>query len=309
MSNTTASVATDDREARYDPIATAGPSAPSDISVIIPTCDRPEYVREAIASALAQTLRPHEILVIDNGTRDLRLDGFPPAVQLHRIAPRIGPARARNFGAAVATGAYLAFLDDDDWWEPSFLVNARAALDMENVRCVYGRKDVYIAGQSSLYMTPSKDDLTVPVLLRRNPGIGGINLLIERILFLKVGGFDERLLLSEDRALALEVLLSGEPIGVAPAAVAIFREHTSDRLTTHNIRKIRFVLKYRRLYSSLEFVSSIGRILAVSLLSRVAPRLMTKLRFPNAPLTGSSTIMRAIGSGEISARNAHEDAA
>ena len=309
MSISPASVASGDREAGYDPTVTVGPIAPSDISVIIPTCDRPEYVREAIASALAQTVRPHEILVIDNGTRELRLDGFPPEVKLHRIAPRIGPARARNFGAAVATGAYLAFLDDDDWWEPSFLANARAVLDGENVRCVYGRKDVYIAGQSSFYMIPSKDDLTVPVLLRRNPGIGGINLLIERILFLKVGGFDERLLLSEDRALALEVVLSGEPIGVAPAAVAVFREHTSDRLTRHNIRKMRFVLKYRRLYSKLEFVSSIGRILTVSMLSRMAPRLMMRLRFPNAPIVGSSTVMRDIGSGAISARNAHEDVA
>jgi GT2 family glycosyltransferase len=308
MSITTARVASGDREARHDPIATVRSMARDDISVIIPTCDRPEYVREAIASALAQTMRPHEILVIDNGSRELRLDGFPPEVKLHRVAPRIGPARARNFGAAVATGAYLAFLDDDDWWEASFLANARAVLDREKVRCVYGRKDAYIAGQSSFYMIPSKDDLTVPVLLRRNPGIGGINVLIERILFLKVGGFDERLLLSEDRALALEVILAGEPIGVAPAAVAVFREHASDRLTKHNIRKIRFVLKYRRLYSRLGFVSSIGRILAVSMLSRVAPRLMTRLRFPNAPLARNSTNGRALGSGGASARKAHEDA-
>ncbi|MGH6781930.1 MAG: glycosyltransferase family 2 protein [Sphingomonadaceae bacterium] len=237
---------------------------PLDISVIIPTCDRPDYVREALASVRAQQAPPREILVIDNGTRTLCSSGMPPEVQLFRLPAKVGPSRARNFGAAIATSTHLAFLDDDDSWDPSFLFEAFSTLEKEQVRCVYGRKALDVPGGTIDYRLATPDNLNVATLLRRNPGTGGMNLLIERRLFLEIGGFDDRLRLSEDRALALEVLLSGERIAVAPDAVAVVRQHTSDRLRQRPIRKFPFVWKYRRLYSATGFAMAVARILAAA---------------------------------------------
>ena len=232
----------------------------NDISVIIPTCDRTDYLREAIESVLAQQLNPREILIIDNGVNAVDPGHMPPGVQVHRLPPRVGPSRARNFGVALATAPLVAFLDDDDWWTPGFLAGARSVLQSEQLRCVFGRTDHMVSDRAKLYKLPSQEDLTVSTLLRRNPGTGGTNLLIERQLFLEVGGFDERLRLSEDRALAIDILLAGHRIGIAPDAIAMVRHHAADRLRTYPWRKLRFLWKYRRLYSSAAFIAAVFRI-------------------------------------------------
>lgn len=260
---------------------------PRDISVIIPTCDRPDYVREAVASVCAQRYSPHEILVIDNGTKALCASAIPPVAQLFRLPARIGPSRARNFGAAIAASTYLAFLDDDDSWEPGFLLEALATLEKERVRCVYGRKALSASGGPIDYKLATPDSLNVATLLRRNPGTGGMNLLIERRLFLEIGGFDDRLRLSEDRALALDILLAGERIAVAPDAVAVVREHASERLRQRPIRKLPFIWKYRRLYSMGAFAMAVARIFAAAggaLVLRAAERLRNLVRGASTPV-------------------------
>lgn len=258
------------------PIRLAGRRRPlslpeQDISVVIPTCDRPEFLTEAIGSVRAQTLSPREILVIDNGRVATSEHALPPTVRVHRMAAGVGPSRARNFGASLATGDYVAFLDDDDWWDPDFLLEARSKMLSEGVRCVYGRKMASRAGELTPYKLASPDELTTATLLRRNPGTGGMNLLIERRLFLGIGGFDDRLKLSEDRALALEVLLGGERIAMAPAAVAVVRHHGESRLRQRHIRKLAFVWKYRRLYSIMGFSLAVSRILARSVAATILP--------------------------------------
>jgi GT2 family glycosyltransferase len=248
----------------------ARPSPAPVISVIIPTCDRPRLVNEAIRSALSQSLSPAEILVIDNGKIPLRPDMLPSRCMLHRMAPRVGPSVARNLGAAKARGEYLAFLDDDDCWAPTFLAEAWAALAKARVRCVYGRKCVLDGGNLRPYRLAAPEDITIPVLLRRNPGIGGINLLLERSLFVEVGGFDERLRLSEDRALAIEMLLAGVRIGTAPDAIAIVRHHAGNRLRQRRIRKLQFVWQYRRFYGLAGFLAAIARVIAISCVAPLA---------------------------------------
>lgn len=241
----------------------AGP----DVSVIIPTYDRPDFLGDAVASVLAQTLQPLEILIVDNGSIAVDEGKLPQTATVHRMAPGVGPSRARNFGAALASGPYIAFLDDDDWWDPNFLMEARSVMASERVSCVYGRKMASCAGQMTPYKLAAPDELTVSTLLRRNPGTGGMNLLIERRLFLEIGGFDNRLLLSEDRALALEVLLRGERIATAPRAIAVVRHHSASRLRQRHVRKLSFVWKYRRLYSPVGFLLATGRILARSMVA------------------------------------------
>lgn len=242
-----------------------------DISVVIPTFDRPEFLLEAIASVRAQSLQPREILVIDNGRTPVAEGALPETTHVYRLPPGVGPSRARNLGAALAGGEFVAFLDDDDWWDSNFLLEARSAIASEKVRCVYGRKVESRADVLTPYKLASADELSSATLLRRNPGTGGMNLLIERQLFLRVGGFDDRLRLSEDRALALEVLLSGERIATAPRAIAVVRHHGANRLRQKHIRKLAFVWKYRRLYSPIGFGLAAGKILLRSLAGPLLP--------------------------------------
>jgi glycosyltransferase involved in cell wall biosynthesis len=95
------------------------------VSVVIATFERPDLVRRAVRSALAQTLREIEVIVIVDGRDAATIDtlvGFrEPRVRVVVPAHRLGNGGARNAGVRSARGRWIAFLDDDDEWAPEKL--------------------------------------------------------------------------------------------------------------------------------------------------------------------------------------------
>lgn len=243
------------------------------ISVIIPTCDRPaEFLHEAVVSVFEQSHLPHEVIVVDNGISDVDPSVLPEGVTVYRLPPRVGASRSRNFGAAMATGTHLAFLDDDDWWDKDFLRETWLVLQTEGTRCVYGRKDIYRDGHVERYKCPSEDTLTIPVLLRRNPGTGGQNLLIEKKLFWQVGGFTEYLRVSNDKSFAIDVLATRERVSIAYKAAAILRPHDGPRLRNEKKHRLRFIWRYRHLYGTVGALRKALRLIGVISLDSVRSR-------------------------------------
>lgn len=103
------------------------------VSVVIPAYNAAAYVVEAVQSALAQTLTPYEIIVVDDGSTDdtaAKVRDLP--VQLIHQA-NAGVAKARNAGVAAATGDAIAFLDADDVWHPRKLELQTAALSQADL--------------------------------------------------------------------------------------------------------------------------------------------------------------------------------
>lgn len=97
-------------------------SAPR-FSVVIPAYDAAATLARAIESVLGQSWPAHEIIVVDDGSRDATAEialGYGAPVRLVRQANQ-GVSVARNAGAAAATGDWLAFLDADDWYAPDRL--------------------------------------------------------------------------------------------------------------------------------------------------------------------------------------------
>src|SRR5688572_29700745 len=99
------------------------------VSVIIPTFNRASCVGAAIASVLAQTYTPLELIVVDDGSSD------HTSTVVSAFAPRLvymqqthgGVSAARNRGVAASHGELVAFLDSDDLWLPG-KVAAQVAL-------------------------------------------------------------------------------------------------------------------------------------------------------------------------------------
>jgi glycosyltransferase involved in cell wall biosynthesis len=100
-----------------------------EVTIVIPTRDRPGLLAGAVASALAQTVRAIEVLVVDDGSAE------PPCLpvdddrlRLLRLQPSQGVCAARNRGLAAARGRFVTFLDDDDRLLPTMVERSLQAI-------------------------------------------------------------------------------------------------------------------------------------------------------------------------------------
>ena len=104
------------------------------VSVIMPTYNHGRYIADAVHSILNQTFGDFEIVVVDDGSTD-----DTPAILARVADPRLRVVRqenagtpvARNRGRAEARGQYIAWLDSDDLWRPTFLERHLAVLEAE----------------------------------------------------------------------------------------------------------------------------------------------------------------------------------
>lgn len=222
-------------------------------SVIIPTCDRPDLLKRALKSVLDQTFLPDEIIVVDNGLTPVDEHILKQSVKLVRALPRYGVAQARNTGAILASGQFLAFLDDDDCWDRDYLDSMRKVI-------LEGGFDVFLSAriEKGLFKkTQSKpvssQDAFFRELLMRNPGVTGSSLVVSRSAFVSSRGFDPYLTTGEDRALVVDLMLRGFNVTRVVDAKMIFigpdnavRENSPKKLYKG---KIRFIKKYWVNYS------------------------------------------------------------
>ncbi len=98
------------------------------VATIIPAYRRPELLKRAVRSALDQTVRDHVVVVVDDGGG---LPALPPDPRLYAISlsRNLGDCGVvRNIGIYLTTSQYIAFLDDDNEWEPYHLNVALDAL-------------------------------------------------------------------------------------------------------------------------------------------------------------------------------------
>ncbi|PJA63262.1 MAG: glycosyl transferase, partial [Candidatus Portnoybacteria bacterium CG_4_9_14_3_um_filter_44_9] len=95
------------------------------VSVIIPTCNRPDLLPRAIKSVLSQIYQDFEIIVVDDGDKrsaeNVVRQFKDNRIKYIKHVERKGGAAARNTGIKAAQGEFIAFLDDDDEWLPKKL--------------------------------------------------------------------------------------------------------------------------------------------------------------------------------------------
>lgn len=161
------------------------PDTPT-VSVIIPAYNAAGFIHHAIESALAQTHRPLEVIVVDDGSSDdtaAVAARYP--VQVIRQANG-GPGSARNAGVRAARGEWIALLDHDDTWAPD-KTRQQLAYATEGVSAVFCEK------------VPGSDGAGFEQLYWRNLGGNPSSTLIRRDVLLAIGLFDaDRALMGVD---------------------------------------------------------------------------------------------------------------
>ena len=221
------------------------------ISCIITLYNRQEYINGAIECILNQTLKPSEIIIVDNSSEHIQIKNeYLNKVKIQKIVPGAGIAQALNFGVSIAKGEYISFLEDDDIWPENYLENVYS----EN----YTKYDYIVVpikklqnGKISNYKNP-KDKITLNNFLMSNPGINISNLSIKKKSFFEVGGFDLDLITSVDKSIVIKFLKKKFVNNVCEKVSVIKRFHKKNftfepKVFLKNMRL--FYSKYKSLMS------------------------------------------------------------
>ena len=203
------------------------------VSVVIPTYNRARLVQEAVASVLAQSYRPLELIVVDDGSTDATgaaLAGRPGMRVLSQRHTGM-PGQVRNAGVRLARGEYLAFLDSDDLWQPPKLERQVAAATQAGAAICHTRERWVRSGRVISQRTQRhrrSGDLFADSL--RKCVIGPSTVLLHRAAFTWAGGFREDLEIAEDYELWLR-LTARYPVGYLDQELVIKRAGHSDQLS------------------------------------------------------------------------------
>lgn len=178
------------------------------VSVIIPTYNRVRTLPTAIDSVLNQTYQNLELIVMDDGSEDGTEEYVKSIadsrVRYQKSETNMGPSAARNNGAELAVGEYLAFQDSDDEWMPDKLEKQmNRMLEDEEISLVYCEFGLYLDGRFLIYIPPrdipyqeKQGDLFSYFLLY--PLISTQTLVVKREEFIKARGFNVELKAYED---------------------------------------------------------------------------------------------------------------
>jgi glycosyltransferase involved in cell wall biosynthesis len=203
-----------------------------DVSVIIPTRNRPHLARQAIDSALAQEHVTVEVIAVDDASTDdtaLQLQGVDdPRFTLVTREARGYLGGARNSGLERAHGEWVAFLDDDDLWSPEKLRHQIDAAVATDAGFVYSGGLVVDVELRPLHILRVPDPATIlPALLQLNViPAGASNVVAQRSLVCSLEGFDERFSHSADWDLWIRLAAVSRAAAV-PELLVAYRLHAS----------------------------------------------------------------------------------
>jgi len=202
-------------------------SEPCLVSVIIPARDAALTIRRAIASVLAQSYTPIEVIVVDDGSRDETAEVVRALaerdVRLIRLQDNRGAAAARNVGIEAASGEIVAFQDADDEW-----LAGKLEQQMDRLRSDPG---LVLVASRALFASEHREELgplfggaTPPAgprgwvpLLARNT-IATPTVVTPRRALVEAGGFDTSLPVAEDQDMwiRLRLMIRAAPLGFEP---------------------------------------------------------------------------------------------
>ncbi len=189
------------------------------ISVVIPTYNHAHWLPQSIESALHQTLEPHEVIVVDDGSTDNTkeiVSRYPVKYIYHDNS---GLSATRNRGIQEANCDWIALLDADDYWLPQKLELQAAAIANEGF-CYCATTRFFPDGH-----TEEAEFIDAPravTILRHHNFIDPSAVLARKELFLQVGGFNTNMPAGEDWEMWLKLSRVCDFVGI-PDRLLMYR--------------------------------------------------------------------------------------
>jgi len=211
------------------------------VSIIIPTYNRAEYIGKAIESVLAQTYKDYEIIIVDDGSIDNTKQVLEPYMNRIRYICQGngGVSAARNTGIKAAKGKWIAFLDSDDRWLPhklacqmEFIRDTTAKVCFTNVTHVHEPEPLMQVncnkgGATHVKLFSEPFDL----ILDKSCRLYVQTMLIEHNLLERAECFDESLTVAEDTRLIFRLAFKTPFAYISEPHVIINRSNERKGLT------------------------------------------------------------------------------
>lgn len=223
------------------------------ITVIIPTYRRHIMLEKAIKSVINQTYKNIEIIVVDDNKYNSKehintknmINNYPN-VRYYKNKKSIGSALSKNKGIELARGEYIAFLDDDDFFEPTKIekqYNYYKKLNNKNVSMIY----CYVRDLDSDYKEirlNKKDYEGQPLYEHLTRFIATTSCwFCPKDILVKLGGFDN-VMCQQDSTLILKMLINGYEIYRVPEVLLNFVIHDKERITNYTYEYIKWFEVY-----------------------------------------------------------------
>lgn len=224
------------------------------ISVIMPCFNAQTFVEQAVRSALDQDYGDVELIVVNDGSTDAsaeilaRLAAEYPSRMTVVHQQNQGHVPAKNTGLKHAQGAYVAFLDADDYWSRDCMSKLHGGLHAAQADLAYcGWQNIgEEAPGGEPYLPPMYEaEDTVALFLKDCPWpIHAV--LLRRYLLERVGGFSERMFTSMDYDLWLRLLAVTRNIVRVPEILAFYRWHAHGQVSSVKWRQVLEAWQVRR---------------------------------------------------------------
>ena len=215
-------------------------------TVVIPLYNKKEYIHTAIASVLKQSYPSFELLVVDDGSTDgsaAITKNFKDARLRYIKKEHSGVAATRNRGIKEASSGYIAFLDADDWWAPTFLEEIKNVIEAHPNNNIYatGRTHVFAEKQIEYYNSylPKKGDVGLinhfQIVAKYLPAINSSSITVRKDHLLEKGGFIEAMQHFEDHECWLRLAVE-QPIVFVNKTLSFYNKATKNGMLETMVR-------------------------------------------------------------------------
>ena len=222
------------------------------ISVVIPTYNRKELLKRSIDSVINQTIKPSEIIIVDDGSNDgteamvkKKYDSLKLIQQKNK-----GASAARNSGIRASSGEWICFLDSDDEWKNDKLEKQIAAVANNSDYKFFHSNEIWIKNGKRINQKKKHKKYGGDIfkkcldMCRISPS----SVLIDKSIFEEIGFFNENLVVCEDYELWLricdqyKVFFIDEPLIIKYGGHQGQLSYSIDSIECHRIKALEYLL-------------------------------------------------------------------
>ena len=222
------------------------------ISVVIPTYNRVELLKRSIDSVINQTIKPFEIIIVDDGSND----GTEAMVKKNYDSLKLikqknkGVSAARNSGIKASSGEWICFLDSDDEWKNNKLEKQITAVAKNSAYKFFHSNEIWIKNGKRINQKKKHKKYGGDIfkkcldMCRISPSA----VLIDKNIFEEIGFFNENLVVCEDYELWLricdkyEVFFIDEPLIIKYGGHQGQLSYSIDSIEYHRIKALEYLL-------------------------------------------------------------------